>query len=74
MPEMERHAGRRVAVLARVAEVRELDRRTPARRPVCVLAGLNCTGAVVGPRGPCDRGCALLWHERWLEIEPAPAS
>ena len=32
------------------------------------VAGL-VAGAVLGPPGPCDRGCALLWHERWLRFD-----
>jgi hypothetical protein len=36
-----------------------------------LLAGAHCTGAVLGTKGPCDRACAMLWHEDWLILEDA---
>ena len=27
--------------------------------------------AVLAAKGPCDRACALLWHEDWLILEDA---
>jgi hypothetical protein len=69
MPEMYAFAGRRFRVAKRVDCVYELDREARAAIPVFVLDGLRCTGAVLGARGPCDRACSLLWHERWLELE-----
>jgi CelD/BcsL family acetyltransferase involved in cellulose biosynthesis len=70
MPEMARHAGKRYAIARRVEHVFEHDRWVQTRRPLYVLDGLSCTGAVLGERGPCERGCALLWHEDWLVLEP----
>jgi CelD/BcsL family acetyltransferase involved in cellulose biosynthesis len=74
MPEMARHAGKRVAIARRVEHVFEHDRWVRTRRPMYVLDGLACTGAILGDRTPCDRGCALLWHEDWLVIEPDHAA
>lgn len=73
-PEMARHAGRTFSILKRITEVHELHRRVPTKRPFYALAGLHCSGAVLGSRGPCDRGCALLWHERWLDLAPSGIS
>jgi hypothetical protein len=69
--EMARHAGGTFSILKRITEVHELHRRVPTKRPFYALAGLSCSGAVLGARGPCDRGCAMLWHERWVEVGPA---
>ena len=73
-PEMARFAGRRLPVVRALPRVFELDRWTRTRSPVYVLEGARCTGAVLGDAGPCDRACSLLWHERWLQLEPAQAS
>ncbi len=70
MPEMEAWAGQRFPVARRIERVFELDRWVAPRAPVYVLEGLRCTGAALGGRGPCDRGCALLWHRDWLLTEP----
>jgi hypothetical protein len=70
MPEMAQHAGKRIAIAERIDSVFEYDRWIATRRPVYILHGLHCTGAVLGGRGPCDRACALMWHEDWLTIEP----
>ena len=64
-------AGRRLRVVRRLSRVFELDRWTPPRAPVYLLDGARCTGAVLGDLGPCDRGCALMWHGDWLELDPA---
>jgi hypothetical protein len=69
MPEMWAHVGRRVRVHARVSVARELGRWVYVPQPVFVLEGLSCTGAIFGADGPCDRGCSLLWHMKWLELE-----
>lgn len=73
MPEMARYAGRRFPVVERISKVFEHDRWVEPRRAVYVLEGLHCGGQVPGEPGPCDRACALLWHEDWLLIEPAAA-
>ncbi len=54
-----------------ITTVFEYDRWTKARASIYILDGAQCTGAVVGAKGPCDRACALLWHEDWLILEPA---
>jgi hypothetical protein len=69
MPEMYAHVGRRVRVHARVSVVRELGRWVYVPEPVFVLEGLSCSGGIFGAEGPCDRGCSLLWHIKWLELE-----
>jgi CelD/BcsL family acetyltransferase involved in cellulose biosynthesis len=71
MPEMAAYAGRRFAIANRIDRVFELDRWAKTRAPLYTLAGLHCTGATLGRRGPCDRGCALLWHRDWLLVEPS---
>jgi len=70
MPEMRAHCGKRLAITGQLTEVFEYDRWTPTRAPIYILAGLHCTGDVLGERGPCDRACALLWHADWLYVEP----
>ncbi len=70
MPEMEQYAGRRFHVAGQLRQVFELDRWVEARAGIYILGGLHCGGAGMGARGPCDRSCALLWHEDWLILEP----
>jgi hypothetical protein len=70
MPEMAAYAGKRLAVVDRIERVFELDRWTPTPHAIYLLDGARCSGAVLGDRGPCDRACALLWHEDWLVLEP----
>jgi len=70
MPEMAAYAGGRFEIIDRLSQVFEYDRWIEPRAPTYLLAGLHCSGAIVGDRGPCDRACALLWHEDWLVIEP----
>jgi CelD/BcsL family acetyltransferase involved in cellulose biosynthesis len=70
-PAMAGYAGQRFLVLRKVEDVFEADRAAVVRAPVYVLDGLACDGAPFGKDGPCDRGCAFLWHGDWLEIEGA---
>ncbi len=72
MPEMARHAGQRFFVGDPIPAVFENDRWGPTRKPIYLLEGLHCSGAVPGEAGPCDRACPLLWHEDWLVFEPEP--
>ncbi len=70
LPEMAAYAGQRFAIANELDQVFECDHWTRPPQPVCILAGLHCTGTVLGARGPCDRACALLWHRDWLMIDP----
>jgi len=70
MPEMGQYAGKRFSIANEITTVFEYDRWIETRAPVYILEGLHCTGAVLGDKGPCDRACALMWHEDWLIIEP----
>jgi hypothetical protein len=73
LPEMRAYAGRRVAIAERIERVFEHDRWIATPRPVYILDGLHCSGAIGGCDHPCDRACALLWHHDWLILEdPAP--
>jgi hypothetical protein len=74
MPEMAAHAGKRLAIVAELDRVFEDDRWMPPKRKVFLLEGLACTGAICGVHGPCDRRCALMWHEDWLIVEPETAT
>ena len=69
-PEMARYAGQRFPIVEAIPKVFEYDRWIGTRRPVYILEGLHCGGVVPGEPGPCDRACALLWHEDWLLLEP----
>ena len=73
MPEMEAYAGRRLPIVGCVTEVFEHDRWIETAKPIYILGGAHCNGALAGKSGPCDRACALLWHEDWLFVEPEPA-
>jgi hypothetical protein len=70
MPEMAAYAGQRFAIANELAEVYECGHWTNPIQPVCILAGLHCTGTVLGEGAGCDRACALLWHRDWLMIDP----
>jgi CelD/BcsL family acetyltransferase involved in cellulose biosynthesis len=70
MPEMRAYAGKRFAIAGELMTVFEHDRWIATRAPIYILAGLHCTGAVIGDRGPCDRACALMWHQDWLHVDP----
>jgi hypothetical protein len=69
MPEMAQHAGKRFAIARQLTKVFEYDRWIAPRAPIYILRGAHCSGAVVGDNGPCDRACALMWHEDWLILE-----
>ena len=70
MPEMAAYAGRRFAILGSLDDVFEYDRWTKPQKPIYMLDGVHCTGAICR-RDTCDRACTLLWHEDWLIVEPA---
>jgi len=65
-------AGKRFAIAGELSTVFEYDRWITTRAPIYILDGLHGTGAVTAARGPCDRGCTLMWHEDWLNLEPEP--
>ncbi len=69
MPEMRQYAGGRFVLSHRFLSIHELGHDWPVRAPVYVIDGLRCTGSALQDDGPCHRGCALLWHERWLDFE-----
>ena len=69
MPEMAAFAGKRLPVVEKIEKVFELDRWIETPKPLYILGGAHCTGAVLGAQAPCDRACALLWHEDWLVLE-----
>lgn len=74
MPEMAKWTEKRFRVARLTTKVYEHDGTKYAgyistRFPVYILEGLNCSGAVLGSRGPCDRLCPILWHEDWLRFE-----
>lgn len=69
MPEMARYAGMRLPVRRRLGKVFEHSRWLDTPAPVYILEGLRCAGEVLGSDGPCDRGCWLLWHADWLELD-----
>jgi hypothetical protein len=70
LPEMAAYAGKRFPIVQRATTVFEYDHWIRTRRPISLLAGVNCNGTVTGRHGPCDRACALMWHEDWLILEP----
>jgi hypothetical protein len=70
MPEMAQLAGRRFAIAEALRLVYEYDRWVETPRPFYILEGVHCSGSVPGEPGPCDRSCALLWHEDWLLLDP----
>lgn len=72
MPEMAEHAEKRFHAVQRLGDVFEYDAWVPTRAPIWILEGLTCNGRAAGSRGPCDRACALLWHEDWLVFEATP--
>jgi CelD/BcsL family acetyltransferase involved in cellulose biosynthesis len=69
MPEMARQAGCRAEVAGELGNVFEHDRWVTPPRPIYLLAGLPCSGAILGSGGPCDRACPTLWHADWLTFE-----
>jgi hypothetical protein len=70
LPEMAAYAGKRFHVVGKITKVFEYDRWVPTRGALYLLEGLACTGRALEEAGPCDRACALLWHEDWLLLEP----
>jgi hypothetical protein len=75
MPEQARFAGQRFRVLRKLDRVIEADREDAiVREPIYVLETPRCTGGILGDRGPCDRGCGLLWHGDWLVLDGRPAA
>lgn len=68
MPEMAVYAGQTMRVRRRIETVCELGRTQPVTRPIYLLEGLFCSGAILGVDGPCHRSCRLLWHADWLEF------
>jgi hypothetical protein len=70
MPEMLSYSGKRFPILKKIERVWTGTRYLPTREPIYLLAGLHCTGDVLGEEAPCDRGCRILWHEDWLYLEP----
>jgi hypothetical protein len=66
MPEMERWCGGVFRVTRRVQRVFECESHTRPRSPIYILDGLQCSGAVLAKKGPCDRRCSILWHADWL--------
>ena len=69
VPEQAQYAGQRFRVLKKIEHVFEADRDAVVREPIYILDTPGCTGASLGAAGPCDRGCALLWHGAWLALE-----
>lgn len=69
MPEMAAYAGKRLEIAGELGDVFEHDRWTPPRAHIYILHGAQCRGALAGENGPCDRACALMWHEDWLLVE-----
>jgi hypothetical protein len=67
-PAMARFAGARVPVYKRVRAADPTWWRRPGA-PWYILEGVRCLGEPLGGEGPCHRGCGLLWHEQWLELE-----
>jgi hypothetical protein len=66
MPEMYQWVGQRFRVAKKVERVVESGEPATTRHPFYILEGLQCSGAVLGSRGPCDRACSILWHADWL--------
>jgi len=73
MPEMYQWAGKKFRVATQVTSlyesVFEYEGYAPVQSPVYILEGLHCSGKVLGPKGPCDRRCFILWHKDWLTPE-----
>ncbi|HEX3550188.1 MAG TPA: hypothetical protein VHT53_07435 [Candidatus Elarobacter sp.] len=65
---MRRFAGLRLPIHKRVLPVAATWWRR-AGGEWYVLGGARCLGESLGADGPCDRGCGLLWHRDWLELD-----
>jgi len=72
VPEQAEYEGGRFRVVRKLERVFEADRDAIVREPIYLLDIPRCRGASLGGDGPCDRGCSLLWHGDWLELESAP--
>ena len=68
-PEQGEYGGQRFRVIRKLDRVFEADRESVVREPIYVLDMPRCRGGSLGPNGHCDRGCSLLWHGDWLELE-----
>jgi hypothetical protein len=66
---MDRYAGARLPVHKRVEPVGARFWRR-AGGEWYVLAGARCSGEVLNGDAPCHRGCGLLWHRDWLDLDP----
>ncbi|HWT04349.1 MAG TPA: hypothetical protein VN224_01200 [Xanthomonadales bacterium] len=66
---MDRFAGARLPVHKRVEPIAARFWRR-AGGEWYVLAGARCSGDVLNGDAPCHRGCGLLWHRDWLELDP----
>jgi len=61
-------AGRVFRVASRPRKAWDHARRAAVPLDGCLLLdGARCPGAPLVGGGVCDRGCALLWREEWLE-------
>jgi hypothetical protein len=67
-PAMAQYAGGRFPVHKRVDPIAANAWRR-AYGEWYVLTGVRCLGEVLNGDGPCHRGCGLLWHKDWLELE-----
>lgn len=66
------HAGEYAHIERRVHMPDRLPSGLPAP-PVgdwFILRGVRCDGHELENPYPCDRRCALLWHQSWLEFDP----
>lgn len=68
MPEMAQFADRRFPILKTIDSVQEACSTRLPRAHWYVLRGLQCSGAVLGRRGPCHSSCGLIWHPDWLRL------
>jgi hypothetical protein len=66
---MGRFAGARLRIHKRVDPIAANVWRRPGA-DWYVLAGAQCLGEVLNGEGPCHRGCGLLWHRDWLDLDP----
>ena len=65
---MDRYCGHLLTVAGRVQRFYdERDDYFVALEHACTLGGVYCDGAQHGGEPDCDRACALLWHDAWLE-------
>jgi hypothetical protein len=67
-PAMARYAGARFPIHKRVEPLAATWWRRPGAGWY-ILEGIRCLGEPLRGDGPCHRGCGLLWHETWLQLE-----